>query len=102
MEYTSNYYERRTKRSQHDATRWSLETLYLSNKRSQLVFKIEVFDAFYTRFGPSKYIYLSQNNFSKRNPKLKMMKTLSLEVLNMICPSQELTRVGHCHYKKWS
>jgi hypothetical protein len=29
------------------------------------------------------------------------MKT-SLEVLNIICPSQEPTSVGHCHYKKWS
>jgi hypothetical protein len=53
------------------------------------VFKIEVFNALQTQFGPSK-----------RNPKLKM-KT-SLEVLNIICPPQEPTRVGHCHYKKWS
>jgi hypothetical protein len=45
-------------------------------------------------------ISLSQNNPSKRNPKLKM-KTL-FEVLNIICPSQEPTSVGHCHYKKWS
>jgi hypothetical protein len=34
-------------------------------------------------------IHLSQNNPSKRNPKLKI-KT-SLEVLNVICPSQEPT-----------
>ena len=45
-------------------------------------------------------IYLSQHNPSKRNPKLKM-KT-SLEVLNIICMSQEPTSIGHCNYKKWS
>ena len=44
-------------------------------------------------------VYLSHNNPSKRNPKLKM-KT-SLEVLNIICPSQEPTSVGHRHYKQW-
>ena len=42
--------------------------------------------------------YLSENNPSKRNPNSKM-KTL-LEVLNIICPSQEPTSEGHCHYKK--
>ena len=45
-------------------------------------------------------IHLSQNNSSKRNPKLKM-KT-SLEVLNIIYMSEEPTSAGHCHYKKWS
>jgi hypothetical protein len=29
------------------------------------------------------------------------MKT-SLEVINIICPPQEPTSVGHCHYKKWN
>ena len=48
---------------------------------------------------PFKIIHLSQNNPSERNPKLKM-KTSSLEVLNTICPPQEPTSVGHCHYKK--
>jgi hypothetical protein len=43
-------------------------------------------------------IYVSQNNPSKRNPKLKMK--MSLEILNIICMSQEPTSVGHCHYKK--
>jgi serine/threonine protein kinase len=47
--------------------------------------------------GPFK-IYLSENNPSKCNPKLKM-KT-SLEVLNIICLPQEPTSVGHCNYKK--
>ena len=63
----------------------------------QPMFKIEFFNALQTRFGPSK-IYLSQNNPSKCNPKLKM-KT-SLEVLNIIYPPQEPISVGHCHYKK--
>ena len=45
-------------------------------------------------------IFLSQNSPSNRNPKLKL-KT-SLEVLNIICPTQEPTSIGHCHYKKWS
>ena len=62
------------------------------------VFKIEVFNALQARFGPSKYTPL-KNNPSKRNPKLKT-KTSSLEVLYVICPSQEPTSVGHCHYKK--
>jgi hypothetical protein len=53
------------------------------------VFKIEVLNALQTRFGPSKYTSL-KNNFSKRNPELKMKK--SLEVLNIICPSQEPTK----------
>jgi hypothetical protein len=35
-------------------------------------------------------IYLSQNNPSKRNPKLNMK--MSLEVLNIICPPQEPTK----------
>ena len=65
----------------------------------QAMFKIEAFNALQMRFGPFK-IYLSQNNPSGHNPKLKM-KT-SLEVLNIICPPQEPTSVGHCHYKKWS
>ena len=43
-------------------------------------------------------IYFSRNNPSRRNPKLKM-KT-ALEVLDIICPPQEPTSVGHCHYKK--
>ena len=43
-------------------------------------------------------IYLSQNNPSKR----QKWKT-SFDLLNIICPPQELTSVvGHCHYKKWS
>ena len=45
-------------------------------------------------------IYLAQNNSSWRNPKLKMR--MSLEVLNIICPPQEPTSVGLCHYQKWS
>ena len=49
------------------------------------MFKIEVFNALQTRFGPSK-----------RNLKLKM-KT-SLEVLNILCLPQEPTSVGHCQY----
>ena len=61
--------------------------------------KFEVFNALWTWFGPSN-IHLSQNNPSKCDLKLKM-KT-SLEVLNVICPPQEPTSVGHCHYKKWS
>jgi hypothetical protein len=63
------------------------------------MFKTEVFNALPTRFGPSKYTSLKKNP-SKWNPKLKMK--MSLEVLNIICPSQEATSVGHCHYKKWS
>ena len=43
-------------------------------------------------------LYVSQNNPSKCNPKLKM-KT-SLEVLDIICPSQEPASRGHCHYKE--
>lgn len=43
-------------------------------------------------------IYLSQTNPSKRNSKLKI-KT-SLNVLDIICPPQEPTSVGHCHYKE--
>ena len=43
----------------------------------------------------------SQNKqASKRSPKLKM--GMLLEVFDTICPPQELTSVGHCHYKKWS
>jgi hypothetical protein len=30
------------------------------------------------------------------------LKSSSLEVLNIICPPQEPTSIGHCHYKKWS
>jgi hypothetical protein len=52
-------------------------------------------------FGPPKYSYLSQNNPSKRNPKLNKNKT-TLEVLNIMCLPQEPTSVGYCHYKKWS
>jgi hypothetical protein len=59
------------------------------------MFKIEVFNALQTRFGPSN-IYLSQNNPSKYNPKLKT----SLEILNIFRLPQEPTSVGHCHYKK--
>ena len=40
-------------------------------------------------------IYLSQNNPLKHNPKLK--RKMSLEVLIIICSSQEPTSVGHCH-----
>ena len=41
-------------------------------------------------------IGLSQNKpFQKCNPKLKMK--MSLEVLDIICASQEPTSVGHCH-----
>jgi hypothetical protein len=61
------------------------------------VFKIEVFNALQTRFGPSKYISL-KTPLSKCNLKLKM-KT-SLEVLNTIIPSQEPTSEGHCDPKK--
>ena len=50
------------------------------------VFKIEVFNALQTWFWPFK-THLSQNNLSKRNPNLKMKA--SLEVLDIICPSQE-------------
>ena len=64
------------------------------------VFKIEVFHALQTQFGPSKYMPLSQNSPSKCNPKLKM-KT-PLEVIDIIGLPQEPTDVGHCHYKKWS
>ena len=35
------------------------------------MFKIEVFDALQTRFGPSNIIYLSQTHLSKRNPELQ-------------------------------
>ena len=45
-------------------------------------------------------IYLSQNNPSKRNPKLKT--NTSLEVLDIMHPPHDPTSVGHCHYKKWS
>ena len=58
--------------------------------------KIKVVNALQTRFGPSKYT--SQNNPTKPNLKLK----ISLEVLDIICPPQEPTSVGHCHYKTWS
>ena len=51
------------------------------------MFQIEVFDAFQTRFGPSK-----------RNPKLKMKKT-SLEVLNIICPSSTVhTKIDQSNF----
>ena len=45
---------------------------------------------------PFKHDLALQNNSSKRNPILKMK--MSLEVLNIICPSQKPTSVGHCHY----
>ena len=65
------------------------------------VFKIQVFNALQNSnaIWPFK-IDLSQKTPPKSNPKLKM-KT-SLKVLNRICPPQEPTSVGHCHYKKWS
>ena len=63
------------------------------------VFKIEVFKCTLNAIWPFK-IYLSQINPSLRNPKLKMK--MSLEVFNIICPSQESTSVGCYHYKKWS
>jgi len=45
-------------------------------------------------------IPLSKQPF-KTQPQFEM-KT-SLEVLyNIICPPQESTSVGHCHYEKWS
>ena len=50
------------------------------------MFKIEVFNALQTQFGPSKH-----------NPKLIIK--MSLEVFNIICLPQEPTSVGHCHYK---
>ena len=53
----------------------------------QSVFKIEVFDALQTRFGPSKC-----------NPKWK--RKTSFELVNIICPPQEPTSVGECRYKK--
>jgi hypothetical protein len=61
------------------------------------MFKIEVFIALQTRFGPLKYTSL-KNNPSKYNPELKM--TTLLEVINAIRMPQEPTSVGHCHYKK--
>jgi hypothetical protein len=67
-----------------------------SSQCKAMMFKIEVFDAFQMRFGPSKYTSLKTNP-SKRNPKLNM-KT-SLEVLGIMCPPQEPTSVGYCHYK---
>ena len=73
--------------------------LYDRNSRAKSVFKIQVFNALQTQNWSFK-IHLSQNNPSKCNPRLKM-KT-SLEVLNIICPPQEPTSIGHCHYKKWS
>ena len=43
-------------------------------------------------------IYLSQNNPSKCNPKLKM--ETSPEVFNTICTPQELTSLRHCHLQE--
>jgi hypothetical protein len=64
------------------------------------MFKIEAFNALqFNAIGPFK-IHLSQKNPSKRNLELKTKS--SLEVLNIICPPQESTSVGYCHYKKWS
>jgi hypothetical protein len=65
----------------------------------QALFKIEVFNAIQTRFGPSKFTSL-KTTLQNATPKLKLK--MSLEVLNMIYMSQEPTSVGHCHYKKWS
>ena len=45
-------------------------------------------------------IYLSQNNPSKRNPKLEM-KT-SFEVLKIICLPQEPTSIRHFNHQKWN
>ena len=45
-------------------------------------------------------IYLSQNKPSNHNPKLK--RKTSLDVLNIPCPPEEPTSVGHCHYQKYS
>ena len=63
------------------------------SERLEAPFKIKVFDALQTRwsFGPSKC-----------NSNLKMKTLSSLEVRDIICPPQEPTSVGHCHYKKWS
>jgi hypothetical protein len=79
-----------------------IEMIHLvCDRHCRPVFKIKVFNALQTRFGPSKYPSLKHNP-SNRNPKLTM-KTTSLEVLyNIIYPSQDLTSVGHCHYTKWS
>jgi hypothetical protein len=75
--------EKKTERSPHVCNRWDLEP----------VFKIEVFNA------------LQNTPFSKQPSKTQPhieMET-SLEVLDIIHPSQEPTSVlGHCHYKKWS
>jgi hypothetical protein len=63
--------------------------LILKSSGEGAMFKIKVFNALQMQFGPLKY--LSQNNPSKRNPKLKM-KT-SLEVLNKNLPT---TRTNMC------
>ena len=49
------------------------------------------------------YLKLLQNVPRSKQP-FKMQPQIetktSLEVLNLICPPQEPTSVGHCHYKK--
>jgi hypothetical protein len=81
-----------------DSTRrhWRIDLQFCH--RSHPVFKIEVFNALQTRFGPSNAIwpfkiYLSQNNPSKCNPKLKM-KT-SLDVLKNFTPVKFYTLCGN-------
>jgi hypothetical protein len=62
------------------------------------VYKIEVFNALETQYGPSKYTSFKTTLQNTTGPNLKM-KT-SLEVLDIICPPQEPPSVGHRHYKK--
>jgi len=64
---------------------------------SHSVFKIEVFNALQTWVGPSKYTS-PKTTLQIATPNWKWRR--HLEVLNIICPSQEPTGVGHCHYKK--
>jgi hypothetical protein len=42
-------------------------------------------------------IYLSQDNPSKHNPNLKMKTSHEVDI---ICPPQKSTSVGHFYYKK--
>jgi hypothetical protein len=58
---------------------------------------MEVFNVLQTQFGPSKYTSLTT---TLQNATLNWEMKTPLEVLNIICPSQEPTSEGHCHYKK--
>ena len=64
------------------------------------VFRIQVFNALQTRFGPSNHTSL-QTTLENTIPNCKM-KTSSLEDLNIIYPPQEPISVWHCHHKKCS